>query len=375
MRALLAAVLGVAGCGVGATREPVLRIGLVTPLTGPINDLGAGSLEGAELALNALEAEGGLRIGGRLVRVEIVLRDAQNKPERAVRAAQELINRENVSVLVGPPLSAQAIPMAQLADKAGVPMITQIATHPDVTKGKSCVFRMCFTDDLQGEVIVRLARERLGVARVAVLYDVADPFTRGMAELFRRRFEERGGAVIAFEAYTTGAKDFRGALNRIKAAGPEALFLPGFVYDVRLQTAQMKEIGLAVQLLGADTMSFRNSEDLAMIEGAYYAAHFSDENPAPQVQAFVAAYEAEFQRKPTATGALTYDAMRFLFAAVNRAQSVEGRRICRALANPGRYAGVTGIAEYSGGPDPAKSVVILQAKGGRPRFFAQIDPR
>jgi branched-chain amino acid transport system substrate-binding protein len=376
LRALLtmAVAAALSACG-GRGGELVLRVGLVAPLTGPSNDIGAGALEGAELALEALEASGGLKIADRPVRVDLVLRDAQSKPERAVRAAQELINKEGVCALIGSPLSAQAIPMALLAERAGVPMITQIATHPDVTRGRVGVFRMCFADDVQAEALVRFARERLSLARAAVLYDVASPMTRGMAEMFRRGLEERGGRIVAFEGYTSGETDFRAALARIKGAQPEALFLPGYVYDARLQIPQMRALGLKVQLLGCDTMAFRNADDLGLVEGAYFTTHFSDENPAEAVRQFVASYEAEFQRRPSSTAPLTYDAMGFLFGAVRRAQSVDARKIARALAEPVRYEGVTGIAQFAGRPDPAKSVVIVQSRSGQARFVAQIDPQ
>jgi branched-chain amino acid transport system substrate-binding protein len=372
---LAAACLVAAFASCGRPGTGALRIGIVAPLTGPMSDIGAGTLEGAELALQALEREGGLVIAGRRVRVETALRDAQNKPDRAVAAGRELINREGVSVLIGPPLSAQAIPVARLADRSGIPMITQIATHPDVTRGSGMAFRICYTDAVQGEAIARFARESLGIETAAVLYDVATVFTKGMADVFRERFEARGGRVVAFEGYTAGEKDFRPALSRIKTSRAQALFLPGYSYDIRPQVAQIRELAIGIQILGCDSMSFRNASDTALVQGAYYATHFSDENPSPVVQSFAAAYHAEYERAPSASGALTYDAMRWLFAAIRRAQSVDPRRIAMALADSGRYEGVTGVAVFNGTHDPAKSVVILQVRGDQSHFFLQIDPR
>ncbi len=372
---LLSASIVVLGtCSSAGQRSPEIDIGFIAPLTGELRDIGASCLEGAGLALQEIEESGGSVIDGRRYHVNLVLKDSQNRPELAVQAAQELINHNNVAVIIGPPISSLAIPVARLACQAGVPMITQISTHPDVTKGNDCVFRTCFTDTFQGEVMARFARENLRAEKAAVLFDIASAYNRGITEIFVHHFAEAGGEVVAYESYTTGQEDFRMQLRRIGASRPDVLFLPNYVHEIRLQMDQLHELGIEVQVIGSDTMSFRNAEDIARIEGAYFSNHFSAEIPDPRVQAFSAAYRSNFEREPTAAGALTFDALHLFFHVARAQGSVAAEKIRTGLETLERYDGVTGVMEFHGSPDPRKSVVIVHVQDGAFRFFARIDP-
>jgi branched-chain amino acid transport system substrate-binding protein len=361
-------------CRLAENEQSEFRIGFIAPLTGVLRDVGASSLEGAQIALDELEGRGGLNTGEMRYRVNLILEDSQNKPELAVRAAQELINHENVGVIIGPPISSLAIPLARLCSKSGILMITQASTHPDVTKDTDCVYRTCFTDTFQGEVMARFAREQLEASKAAVLFDVANAFNRGITEIFMTRFEAIGGKIVASETYTTGEQDFREQLELIAASRPDVLFLPNYVNEIRLQTDQIRELGLDFQIIGADTMHFRNAEDIARIEGAYFSTHFSAEMPDERVQTFRKAYRDKFQREATPAGALTYDALNILFQDVETQQSVDPLKLREGMKELGRYVGITGIMEFNGSPDPSKSAVIMHVENGMFHFFSRIDP-
>jgi branched-chain amino acid transport system substrate-binding protein len=219
----------------------------VAPLSGSLQDTGISCREGAELAVKQLNAAGGLAVQDRRYRVQLLIRDAQDTPEQALSAAQELINRDNVTALIGPPFSSQAIPVAHLAERSGVPMIVQLATNAEVTAGTSCVFRVCFTDGFQGRVMALFARDRLGARRAAILYDLANPFSRDIADIFTATFTGAGGRVVAREGYPTGQPDYLPELARIQAADPEVLFLPGLHPDLRRQLAQIRSLGFTAR--------------------------------------------------------------------------------------------------------------------------------
>lgn len=364
----------IGACASKEEEQTELHIGFIAPLTGVIRDLGASSLEGAQIALEELQQRGGLEIGDKQYRVNLILKDSQNKPELAVRTAQELINHENVSAIIGPPISALAIPVARLSCKTSIPMITQISTHPDVTKDTECVYRTCFTDAFQGEVMARFSREHLQAERAAVLFDVANTFNRGITEIFVQNFAASGGEVVAYETYTTGEQNFREQLERIAVSQPEVLFLPNYVHEILLQMDQIQELGMEFQIIGADTMSFRNAEDIARIEGAFFSTHFSPDIPDDRVQAFRKVYRDKFHRQPTAAGALTYDALNLLFRVAQTQGSVDPQRLCAGLKALERYEGITGVMEFNGSPDPRKSVVIIHVEDGKFHFFSRIDP-
>jgi len=352
-----------------------LRVGLVVPLSGRLQDTGRSCLEGAELVVQELNESGGLSVRGRRYRVELLIRDARDTPERALGAAQGLINGENVAALIGPPFSSQAIPVARLADRAGVPLIVPMATNPAVTAGTSHVFRVCFTDSFQGRVMARFAREGLRARRAAILYDVANPFSRDIADIFTSVFGEAGGRVVAREGYPTGQQDFRPELQRIRAARPDVLFLPGLYPDLRFQLAQLHAMGFGVQVLGGDTMYSRDPNDLPLVEGAYFSTHYSPQMPGEAARAFNRLYRGAYGHEPPPGSALSYDALQLLFAVVRAQGSTQAAGISAGLDGLQRYEGVTGIMLFDGGPDPAKSVVIVQAREGQYRFHARIDPQ
>ena len=358
----------------GRSDKNVLKIGFITPVSGNMKGLGKSTLEGARLALDEKNRGGGIRVGKNQYTVVIVVKDSEDRPELAVRTAHELINRENISVLIGPPMSRLAIPVAQVANNARVPMIAQIATHPDVTKGTQCVFRTCFTDVFQGGLMAKFARMELGAKSASVLYDVASPYNRGLAELFEAKFTAMGGEMVAKETYTTGETDFTSQLLRIKEKAPDVLFLPNYNYEILTQVDQVRRVGVKVRIIGSDSMDFRDVGDYKKVEGAYYSAHFSLDTPSPRVKAFNDAYQAMYGKMPLPGAALTYDALALLFAVIEERQSVEPEEICKGLSTPRRFEGVTGVMLFDGSPDPVRSAVVLHVKDGIPRFYTQVDP-
>jgi len=354
--------------------EQEFRVGLIAPITGKLEGIGTSVLEGARLAVDEKNSNGGIEVEGIRYRVVTVIKDCQDLPECAVSVAQELINRENVSAIIGPPISGLAIPVGKIASRAFVPMITQMATHPDVTRGTMCVFHVCFTDDFQGKIMARFVREELDARSAAVLFDIACPYNRGIAQIFKQSFEEFGGKVVAFEMYTTREDDFIDQLVRIRKSGPDVLFLPNYPYDIILQMEQIRELGLKTQIIGSDTMSFRNLEDIPCIEGAFFSTHYSNEIPSQKVKELFSTYQSAFGRMPTIGVVLTYDSFGLLFRAIESQNSIDPELICKGLAEIEGYEGVSGVISFSGSPDPEKSVVILHVKNGRFRYYTQIKP-
>jgi branched-chain amino acid transport system substrate-binding protein len=372
----LLVTLGAVGlvCGCRARTPFELRIGLILPMTGSLQSLATNSLGGARLAVDQLEKAGGLTIDGRPCAVVLIARDAETSPEMAVAAAQELINKENVSAIIAPPLSGQAIPVMQLTSRAGVPAIVHVATNPDVTKGTTDVIRMCFVDVFQGAVLARFACGKLGARRAAVLYDETSPFPRDIARVFRTQFQASGGELVAVESFTTGELDFRRALGRIAISRPDVLFLPNYRADLLQIGPQIREIGLTVQILGCDTMRFATPEDTRLYDGAYVTAHFVPDSPEAASRGFSDAYRRAYGSTPIDSAALAYDAINLLIQVARQQRSVEPKAIAKGLAAIREYQGVTGTMRWDGSPDPAKSVVVAVIREGELAFETQVDP-
>ncbi|NEO86505.1 MAG: ABC transporter substrate-binding protein [Spirulina sp. SIO3F2] len=356
--------------------DPEIVIGVIVPLTGDVSlTSGRPTLEGIELAVQMINEEGGFEIKEQRYPVELIVADDQDDPSLAAAAAHQLINQDKVVALVGMPLSRNAIPVAQVAEAAGIPMISSKSTNPQTTAGKEYVFRVTFTDAFQAEVIATLVRDKLQVQRAAVLYDVASDYNKYLAESFQTAFENRGGDVVAFETYVTDNPQFEQSLEAIKLAQPEVLFLPNYPAEVLNQAQMARDLGLDIPLIGADSWTgFGDFSDPAL-EGALYTADWSDDIDTPQTTAFLAAYRQQYNHVPTSAAALGYDAIQLLFTAIQTQDSFEPQMIQTGLTQIRDYPGVTGSISYGQGGDPSKDAAILQVQKGKSVFFESVRPK
>jgi branched-chain amino acid transport system substrate-binding protein len=162
-----------------------------------------------------------------------------------------------VLAIVGPNASLGAIPASEIAEASQTLLITPWSTNPKTTLDnrtglpKKYVFRACFTDPFQGQVLARFITEKLGAKTAGVLYDVASEAPKSQAELFRTTFEELGGSIVAFETYTTGDRDFSAQLTKIKSVNPDVVFLPAYYNDVGLIAQQARRQGIDQPLVGS----------------------------------------------------------------------------------------------------------------------------
>ncbi len=275
---------------------------------------------------------------------------------------------------MGPQISTNAIPVARVAEKTHIPMISPLSTNPKTTAGKQYVFRAVFVDDFQGKVMARFAIEELDAQKAAVLYDVASDYNKGIAEFFKQAFEEAGGQVVAFESYTTGEQDFSRQLTRIRDSEAEVLFLPNYSHEVPLQAQQARQLGLNIAILGSDSWESQVLVEYPELDGAFYSGHWHPDIGNEQAQAFIKAYRQTYGRIPADAAALTYDAFGLLFQAIQNQGQADPESIRNGLAEIKHYLGVTGAMKYQGTGDPVKSVVIMQIKAGEAVFYKQVDP-
>ena len=237
----LAALLS-PGCGPKG-ELPAIQIGLIAELTGPLSVIGASCRSAAEMKVAQIGEKGGIDVGGKKYNLKLVIADSQSTPEGALAAAQGLVKEDAVVGLIGPNASLEAVPVADAAEEAKVPMITPWSTAPKTTidaktgQPKQWVFRACFTDAWQGEVLAKFADGYVKAKKAAVLFDPSSEAPKIQAELFRQDFEKAGGKVVAFETYTSGDKDFSAVFARIRKAAPDVVFLSGYYNDVALQLA------------------------------------------------------------------------------------------------------------------------------------------
>jgi branched-chain amino acid transport system substrate-binding protein len=368
--------LVLAACGLEAPAAPAeIRIGLITTLTGALAESnGKETVDAVKLAIQPLNDAGGLEVGGRKLKVTLLIEDDQDKAELATSTAQKLINQDQVVALIGSSISRNAIPNADVAERAHVPMISPNSTNPATTAGKQYAFRVAFIDPFQGRAIARFALADLGAKQAAVLYDVASAYNKGIAEVFKQVFTEGGGQVVAFETYTTGEKDFGSQLVRIKQSGATVLFLPNYDNEVPAQAQQARQLGIQAILLGSDTWSAIKPGDRTNLDDAFFSSGWNPDVSGEQSQAFVKAFRQAYGREPNDLSAMAYDAAGLLFQAIQSQGKIDPESIRTGLANTRGYAGVTGTISYQGSGDPLKSAVINQIKDGKFILYKQVNP-
>ncbi|MEW6228358.1 MAG: ABC transporter substrate-binding protein [Bacillota bacterium] len=354
----------------------VIVIGVNAELTGSIPVVGRSCKNAAEMAVDEVNKAGGLEVGGTKYQVRIIVEDNEDKPESTVAVAQKLIFQNQALALVGANASRNAIPAAQIAESAKVPMISPWSTNVKTTQGKQYVFRACFIDDFQGVVCAKFAKDNLKATKAAVLYDIASEYNKGIAEVFKRSFEKYGGKVVAFEIYTTGDQDFSSQLTRIKQANPEVLFLPNYYSEVPLQVQQARRLGYTGKILGSDSWGFPDIIKLggAQMEGLFFSTHYAPDIATPMAQKFIKAYEERFKEKPDDVAALTYDSFGMLFQAIKAAGKLDRAAVRDALSKITLYEGVTGNMRFEDTGDPIKSAVFIQIKGGKFTYFDSVAP-
>lgn len=375
------ALTALAGCG--KSSEPSVKIGLNTELTGEMPAVGASSQNAAKLFVDQVNAAGGVKVADKTLPIDLVIGDNGAKADQAAAVAQRLITQDEVVAMIGPNASACAIPAADIAEAAKCVMISPWSTNPKTTldpntdKPKEYVFRACFIDTFQAQVLANFVLNTLKAQTAAVLYDSSSEAPNGQATLFKEVFEKNGGKIVGFETYTTGDKDFSAQLTKIKVTNPEVIFLPAYYNDVPLIAQQARSLGITAQFVGSDAWSSPELIKLggAAIEGSFFCNHYSTEIATPIAQKFMADYQAKYGREPDDVAALTYDAFGLLVQAITDAGKLDRQAIRDALAKIPKYDGITGTMQFQpGSGDPIKSAVILQIKDGKFVWVANAQP-
>jgi branched-chain amino acid transport system substrate-binding protein len=353
-----------------------ILIGHVASLTGDQATFGASTENGIRLAIEEVNARGGVK--GK--RVTLKTLDDQGKPEEAAVAATRLITQDKVTVLLGEVASSRSLAMAPIADANQVPQISPTSTNPRVTKDgdrtRPYVFRVCFIDPFQGTVMAKFARENLKLKRVAILRDVGNDYSVGLADYFKKKFEELGGTIVNDQSFKAGDQDFKAQLTTIKGKKPEMIYVPGYYTDVALVARQARELGIKVPLGGGDGWDSAKLYEIAQgaLDGSYFSNHYTDENPDPLIQNFVKKYKGKFGETPDSMAALGYDAAQVAFDAMARAPDLSGPALRDAIAATKGFPGVGGTITIDADHNAVKSAVVLGIVKNQPKFVATVNP-
>jgi branched-chain amino acid transport system substrate-binding protein len=369
--ALVAALAGLIFAPSLSAQEPI-KIGQFASLTGKEASLGQSSNKGTMMAIDDLNAAGGV-LGRPLL---LVTEDTQSKPGETATVVKKLISRDKVIALLGEVASSRSLEAAPIAQAAKVPMISPASTNPKVTETGAYIFRTCFIDPFQGPVMARFAREHLKAKRVALVVSNSSAYSIGLAKFFRESFVANGGTIVLEQKYSEGDKDFKAQLTAIKAAGVDAVFNPGYYNEGALIVRQARDLGLTLPIFGADSWEAEALIQLGgkAMEGAYLCSHYSPEDPSPRVQNFVAAYKKRFGSTPDSNASLGYDSVLVLVDAIRRAGTTERNALREAIATTRDFMAVTGKITIDSERNASKNAVIIQVKNGKFEFVQSMSP-
>lgn len=379
LRLLAPAALAVAAAVTAACGAPPreLRIGLLGVTTGSMGAAsGIPATEGARLAVEELNAQGGVRLGGAWHRVRLIERAIEPRADAAADAARALINLDSVDAIVGPQISSQAQAAAHVAEQSAVPLIAPMASNAAVTSGRRHVLRLAFLDAYQGALLATFAHDSLALRRVAVLYDAANAYSRDVLRLFRQTFEGRGGRLVAEETFTVDeATDFRPQLRRMLGARPDAILLPNYSQYDSIQIRQVRALGFTGRFLGTDSWDPVTLVEAGSVTGAVIVANWDQRTSRPAGRDFVARFERRHGHAPRSTAAATYDAIHLLAQAWTRVGGTSGTAVADSLRHFGTYEGASARFRFDGSGDPVRGGVILEfVRGGDSVRYRDVAP-
>ncbi|MBO8159660.1 ABC transporter substrate-binding protein [Thermosyntropha sp.] len=368
----------VAGCGGKAGGGEEILVGINAELSGAVASYGTNARDGAMLAIEQINAEGGV-LGKKINAIE---RDNKSQADEAMSVSADLVGK-GIVAQIGPLTSGnvQGCTLVMMDNK--IPLIAPAATAVNVTvneKGETLdyIFRVCFIDPFQGTLMAQFAYENLGAKTAVILKDASSDYGKGLAEYFKKTFTEKGGKILAEEGFVKGDRDFRATLTKIRGLNPDFIYVPGYYEEVAPLIKQARELGITAPMGGGDGW---DSPDMIEVAGkanlnnTYFTNHYSVQDQNPKVQKFVKAYKEKYNKEPDAFAALAYDAVQLLAQAIKDANSTNPEDIKNALENIKDFEGVTGRMSIDEQHNPVKAGVIIEFKDGKQVMNTRIEPK
>ena len=349
-----------------------ILIGEYGSFTGSEATFGTSTHNGAQMAVDEINAAGGIK-GKKL---KLIYYDDQGKAEEAAAAVTRLITKDKVVAIIGEVASTRSLAAAPIAQSNKIPMISPSSTNPKVTEVGDYIFRVCFIDPFQGTVMALFATNELKAKKVAILRDTKSDYSMGLADFFIKKFQDLGGKIVADESYESGAVEYRGQLTKIKAAKPDAIFVPGYYTEVGLIALQARQLGIKAHLLGGDGWDSSKLFEIgkAAINGSFFSNHYTTETTDPLAKDFIKKFQEKFKETPDGLAALGYDSIKVLAFAMNATTEITPANIRNELAKIKDYPAVTGVITIDEKRNAKKSAVVVRVDGTVNRYVTTIKP-
>jgi branched-chain amino acid transport system substrate-binding protein len=359
-----------------AGAQDAIKIGLLAPLTGQAAADGLSVQNSVKLAVEKVNAEGGLM--GK--KVELITYDDRADGKEAVALARKLIEQDKVVAVVGGSYSTPSRAMAPIFQEEKIPAVYAYAVHPDVTKAGNFNFRNGFLGMVEGKAAAYTAVKLLKAKKIALLISDND-FGRTLAEGFKMYIDKyaKGAATItSVQAYPMQEKDFKAYLSKIKDENVDVIFSSGYYFQTGPVVKQAREMGIKAYIIGEEGADSPKFLEIAgpSAEGFVIVTNLNRDDKRAQVQNFLKTFETRYKIQPDMVGASAYDAFMIIIDGIKRAKSVKGPDIRGSIATLKDFDGLTGqIKRFTPEGEVVKDVQVQTVKNGRFRFFNVVtDP-
>lgn len=373
LAAVMAAGISLAGCSGSSADKNVIKIGVFEPLTGANSAGGASEYEGIKLANKQFPTVLGKKI-------QLVAVDNKSDKVEAANAATVLAQKEKVNAVIGSWGSSLSMSGGPIFAEAKIPAVAVSATNPAVTKGNEYYFRVCFLDPFQGTVGAAYAFNTLKAKKVAIIREVSNDYSVGLAKFFVDEFVKLSGSkdsIVATSDYNTGDQDFSAQLTNIKKFEPDVIFAPGNYTESALIIKQARALGINAKFIGGDTWDEAPFLTVggSAVEGAVFSTFFANDVPINKTsETFLKSFREEYKKEPAAVSALGYDAYLVILDAIKRANSTDPQKIREALAKTKDFEGSAGAITINAERNADKAAVFKTVKNGKFAFLTTVKP-
>lgn len=332
-----------------------IKLGAIQPISGQVSAYGTQTRDAIMMAVEEINAKGGV-LGKK---IEMTVEDDEASPDKTMNALKKLVAKDKIIGFVGALTSKCSLAITQYAQAKKIIMISPSSTNDTVTDAGDYIFRACYKDSFQGQVVAQFSYQTLHAKKAAIIYDITNDYSKGLTTNFTEKFKALGGTVVATESYSTNDKDFNAQLTKIKAANPDVLLIPDYYSTVSLIAKQVRAQGMTIPMVGADGWDEVTNNAGDEVLNCYYSNHYHPEANNPDVRNFVKKYNAKYKITPNALAALGYDATYILAEAIQRAGSTNPEKIKAAMMKTDRKF-VTGKIKFDANRNPVKSAVMLK---------------
>lgn len=351
---------GGSSSGASTAEGGVFKIGGIGPLTGDASSYGISVKNGAQIAVDEINEAG----GAAGYQFELLFEDDELDEEKSVNAYNKLMD-SNVNAILGSVTSGCSIAVSEVSKDDGILQITPSGSAQACTQYDNA-FRICFTDPMQGELMAKYIIEK-GIKKTAIIYNVSDEYSKGIADAFTTEYQAAGGTISASESYNTGDIDFKTQLTTIKNSDAEALFLPVYYSDVASISEQAAGVGLALPYFGCDGWDGvikQLNGDTSKIDGAVFLTPFVASSEDEKVKNFVEKYSEKFGATPDQFAADGYDGVYAMAKALEQTNGDASNEALISAMTSITVDGVTGSMTFDASGEPNKDALVAVIKDG-----------